>query len=665
MHGEPVRTLVEHRTRKRASPCGTEHVQNRDKREEWMSSEKTSKKQRYGVGSVVAAWWNALGCLLSNLRRRMRRGARADFPLIELEGELTERTPQQPWWAGLLPSVRSAPTSLEYLHDALHAIAADPDTRGVVLHFNGPDLSLAQAQSLTQLFDRFRTWDQQYHRTHGAHAPGQRKQIIVHAEELSMAAYVAACAADRVYLTPLTDWTVLGLRVGATYLKETLAHAGIDFDVIKIAPWKSAGDRVSCARMSPESREQFNWLLDSLYTDIVCAIARGRKLSEARVRALIDSAPLSAADAAAADLIDGVLYADELPHLLSNLAPSPAPPTASANDKQPEDEKSPSPRPPATVKPYEQVKKLMLRRPMLRPRRAVGLISVGGAIVTGKSRNLPFPLPLLGDRQMGSRTVQQLVRAARANPRLAAVVLHVDSPGGSALASDLIWRELTLLASEKPLVVYMGDTAASGGYYIATPAHTIVAQSATLTGSIGVINMKPNTAGTYAKLDARVETVQRGTNADLFSTDRGWDEQQREKMEASVRHVYGEFKERVAAGRSLDYAELDPICNGRVWTGAQARAHGLVDELGDLALAVERACALAELPTDGRTRVIPVEPPKTPHPATPLQELLEPEELANLRDLRTLAADLLAGDWRAIFGSEQCWLIADELPRIE
>lgn len=633
-----------------------------------MGAEETREKRQYSLGTVVAAWWNALGCLLSNWRRRMRRGARADFPVIVLDGELTERTPQQPWWASLLPSMRGTPTSLEDLHNAFHAIAGDPDTRGVVLLFNGFSLSLAQAQSLTRLFQRFRAWDRQHHGQHAGYHP---KQIIVHAEELSMPAYVAACGADRIYLTPLTDWTVLGLRVGATYLKDTLALAGIDFDVIKIAPWKSAGDRVGCTHMSPESRAQFNWLLDSLYRDITCAIAGGRKLSEARVRTLIDSAPLSAADAAAADLIDGVIYADELPHLLGNAlhgrGQKDQPQKKNESNEEPaQDSVGDSvPDSVATLKPYAQVKKLMLRRPRLRPRRSVGLISLSGTIVPGRSRNLPLPLPLLGDRQMGSRTVQQQVRAARTNDRLAAVVLHVDSPGGSALASDLIWRELTLLASEKPLVAYMGDTAASGGYYIATPAHTVIAQSATLTGSIGVLSIKPNAGGTYAKLDARVETVQRGANADLFSTEQGWDDAQRQKVEANVRHIYHQFKERVAAGRSLAHEGLDRICNGRVWTGAQAQEHGLVDELGDLTLAVERACALAELPTDGRTRVVRVDPPRTSQPITPLKDITEPDEIATLRDLRTLAASMLQGDWTAIFGSERHWLIADELPHLQ
>jgi protease-4 len=603
-----------------------------------MSEQGTKRERARGIRTILAAWWNALGCLWMNGRRALRRSSLPDYPVITLEGRIVERAPHQPWWANLLPSMRKPPMSLESLHDALRAIAGDPDTRGVVFFFKSPELTLAQAQSFTALLARFRAWDQQYN---GDRARRSAKKVIVHIEDAPPAAYVAACAADAVYMTPLTDWPVVGLRVGSTYLKETLAQAGISFDVVKVAPWKSASDPVSRAHMSAESREQYNWLLDSLYGDIVRTISRGRKLSEERVRTLVDAAPLTADAALAADLVDGVVYEDELPLMLGE-----------AGEK-------------ALLKPYARVAKLMLRHPQVRPRQRVGVISLEGAIVTGTSRRLPVPLPLLGDRQIGSRTVQQQVRAARADQRLAAVILHVDSPGGSALASDLIWRELELLNSEKPLVVYMGDVAASGGYYVATPSRKIVAQSATLTGSIGVLNVKPNTRDTYRKLNANVETIQRGDNAAIYATDREWNPEQRQKVEQSVQYVYAEFKERVADGRALKYEALDPICNGRVWTGAQACAYGLVDELGDFSLAVKRACELAELPTDGSVRLASVQPPKSTQLAAPFADLTEPEEITTLREWGQLAVDLVRGDWERVLGSERCWLIADELPKIK
>ena len=276
-----------------------------------------------------------------------------------------------------------------------------------------------------------------------------------------------------------------------------------------------------------------------------------------------------------------------------------------------------------------------------------------------------IPLPLFGTRTLGSATAGQQIRNARRDRNLGAIVVHVDSGGGSALASDLIWRELELLNQEKPVVVYMGDVAASGGYYIAAPAHKIVAQSATLTGSIGVIVAKPVTAGALEKLDARREVVQRGENADLYAEDNLWTESQRAQVEDSVQHIYREFKRRVAAGRKLEYDTLDPICHGRVWTGKQALQHGLVDALGDFQTALELACAQAGWPVDGPIRTHIVSAPRTSLPAQPADAAkallgLEPDG-----PIQTAAAALWQGSWHKLFGRDRLWLIADGLPRFD
>ena len=226
--------------------------------------------------------------------------------------------------------------------------------------------------------------------------------------------------------------------------------------------------------------------------------------------------------------------------------------------------------------------------------------------MTGPSRTSPVPLPLFGDETLGSTTAQQMIRRAAKDDSLAAVVVHVDSPGGSALASDLIWRELAQLDRKKPVVIYMGDVAASGGYYIAAPGRKIVAQGATLTGSIGVIMAKPVAAGAYAKLDAGWDTVQRGRNADLYSSLSAWEGDQRGVVERNLQHVYDEFKQRVAEGRHMDAEQLDTLAGGRVWTGEQALANGLVDQLGDFDVALEAACTAAGLPTDGSVETVAV-----------------------------------------------------------
>jgi protease-4 len=597
----------------------------------------TERWQRWGrpLGRGLAQAWQRLVCGLANSRRRLLRGRMADYAVILIDHAVSERAPDVPWWYAYLPSYKS-PLSLAYLHEALARLAGDPDIRGAVFLLKGPALSLAQAQSLALLFERFRRWDAEQ-RAPGAPA----KELIVHLEQANAAAYLVACAADRVTMPPLTTWDVMGLRVAPTYWRETLARAGVAFDVIKVAPWKTAVDTLVRSEMSAAEREQFNWLLDSLCDDIAAAIVRGRGLSSEQVAALINQAPLTADAALTAGLIDEIAYEDQLAALLGTA------------------EK------PARLKHYSQVRSLLLRRPQLHPRQRIGVLSLQGSIVVGESRNFPLPLPILGQRMIGSSTVEQQIRAARKNPQLAAVVVHVDSGGGSALASDLIWRELKLLDQEKPVVVYMGDVAASGGYYIAAPGRKIVAQSATLTGSIGVVLVKGITAELRHKLGANREIVHRGENAGLFSDDQPWTEAQRHTLEESVFHVYDRFKTVVAEARSLPAAKLDAICGGRVWTGKQALAHGLVDELGDFQTALALACRAAALPDDGRVRTMSITSPKTRLVAEPAKVALASWGQGGGPVWGEWAAALLQGDWARFLGHDRFWLIEPDLPRFD
>jgi protease-4 len=244
---------------------------------------------------------------------------------------------------------------------------------------------------------------------------------------------------------------------------------------------------------------------------------------------------------------------------------------------------------------------------------------------------------------------------------LTAVVVHIDSGGGSALASDAIWRELALLDREKPVVVYMGDVAASGGYYLATPGRRVIAQAATLTGSIGVVIAKGVTDGLRAKIGAHREVLHRGENAGLYADDAAWTPSQIAQIEAMVRQVYGIFKQRVAAGRGLPLETLDAIANGRVWTGKQALAHGLVDELGDFELAYRAACRAAGLPEDGSVRTKAVAAPRRRLAAAPATVAA----LLGVSDPAAWAGPLLDGEWPRLLLSDPVWLIALGLPRLE
>ena len=286
-------------------------------------------------------------------------------------------------------------------------------------------------------------------------------------------------------------------------------------------------------------------------------------------------------------------------------------------------------------------------------------------MIVGESRSYPIPLPLVGDDMMGSETVIQEIRAARQDDRLAAIVFHVDSGGGSALASDLIWRELKLLDQEKPVIVYMGNAAASGGYYIATPGRKIIAQSATLTGSIGVVIAKPVTKEARARIGANREIVRRGDNAGLFTDDDLWTPAQRKKVEEQLFSVYDTFKQRVAEGRNLPFDAIDEIANGRVWTGKQALAHGLVDELGDFEIALLAACRAANLPEDGTVRTVTISRPNERLLGEPVQAAQAAWQRVHGQGFGGWATALVQGEWLRLVTRDPIWLISPDLPRIE
>ncbi len=586
------------------------------------------------VGRLFGRMWRWIFYGILNGRRRLARRKWADYVVFELDGELTERASSQPWYYSLLPFA-APPLTIEGISSALRAIAADPDVYGVLFLVRGAQLSLAQSQSLAALFARFRAWDI---RENGPNRAIE-KDVVVHLESAGNASYIMAVAADRILMPPLADWNVLGLHTEPTFLADTLAKVGAQMDVVRIAPWKTAYDRLSRTEMSEADREQTNRLLDGWFEAMVTAISQGRVLGENQVRSLIDQAPLSAPDALDKTLIDGLAYEDELPALLG------------IADRE------------ARLQPYPRARRYLKRKPRPTSTHSLGVISLSGTILTGKSRQFPASLPILGDSTIGSATVQQTVRAAAEDESLDAVVLHVDSGGGSALASDLIWRELSLLARKKPLVAYLGDVAASGGYYIALPAHKIICQPATLTGSIGVITAKLITSEAYHKAAANRFSLRRGKNADIYADSRPWRGEQRDKIEEAIETTYQAFKDRVVAGRQLSPERLDELAGGRVWTGSQALENGLVDELGDFAVAVERACQLAGLPNDGSVAVRTVEFDK---PRMPLsaKALGLPDSSLSIPDLAEFAFAVLGRDWSALLGSDRIWLLADGLPRI-
>lgn len=510
--------------------------------------------------NIIIIWLINLSCAVRNLWRALLR-RRVDWVRIELRGGLPEFVAAPRWWQRRFLGMR-APTSMQGLRRTFQRIAADPQPRGVLLKIDGLVGGWATLQSLRDEIAGLR---------------GQGKRVVAYLASADMAGYYAACAADTIILPPPVLLSILGVRAEVQFLKDALARYGVSAEYEAVSPYKSAGDPLVRSDISPENRAQLERLVDARFAAFVRAVAEARGLAEPEVRAAIDAAPLAPADARERGLIDAVLYEDELAAFLAG--------------------------------PAEQAEKLRildwqvaahaLRMPYARrQRKLVAVLPVEGTIAAGPSRNLPIPIPLLGGAQAGAESIGQAIRQAERNRRVAAVVLYVNSPGGDALASDLIWREVQRLGRRKPVVVAMGDLAASGGYYIAAGAAVIVAQPGTLTGSIGVFSLRPIIAGLLERAEVNTVVISRGARSGMLSASLPASPEERAAQREVVEHYYAEFKQRVAAGRKLEPAQLEPIAGGRVWLGHEATGHGLVDTLGGLPAAIARARELAGLPPD-------------------------------------------------------------------
>ncbi len=468
------------------------------------------------------------------------------------------------------------PTSIERLRTRLDAILDDGRPRGVLLRVRSLDVSWTALEEVRSELARFR-------------ARGGR--VVVYLTDPDTRAYYLACAADEIYATPVSTVNVVGLRTRVNFLRDALTRVGIEAEVVAVSPYKSAGDTFVRNDFSHESREQVERLLDRRFAELINAVADGRKMKPDEVRERIDGAPHTAQEAISRGLLDGACYEDELPERLG------------AGDDR------------ARISEWD-VARGVLRVPYRRrARKAVGLVSLSGAIVRGKSRRLPVPLPFLGGEQAGDESVVAALRVAEKNRRVASVLFHVDSRGGDALASDLIWREVERIRAKKPVVVLMGEAAASGGYYVSAAADHIVARANTITGSIGVIIIRSTAANLYGKLGVNPVAVERGDHAGFLDPSYAPTAEEIASLTGQLLFIYDEFKDRVGKGRDMSLQEVEDIAGGRVWTGREALEHGLVDEIGGYRSALSRAWELAEIGEKAPESVVRISPARNVRPA--------------------------------------------------
>src|ERR687894_2728326 len=530
--------------------------------------------------------------LLVNFWRVLRNacarllGRPPHYVSLEVSGSLPELEPRIGFLQRRMRPGPAAP-SLEGVRSILGRISADARPRGVVLRLRSLDAGWAALEELRRELLAFR---------------GRGGRVVAYLlDPVDSRSYYLACAADEVLATPLATVAVTGLRTRVTFLKDALDRVGVEAEVVAVSPYKSAGDPYVRNDFSRESREQAERLLERRYEELVRAISEGRDLSHEEARARIDGAPYAAPEALDQGLLDGVCYEDELPERLSG------------GEKR------------ARVAEWG-VSRRSLRVPFRRsPRRRVGLVSFSGTIVRGRSRRLPVPVPLLGGEQAGSDTIVAALRLAEKNRRVSAILFHVESPGGDALASDLVWREVERIRAKKPVVVLMGNAAASGGYYVSAPSSRIVARKNTITGSIGVILTRPVVSDLLGTLKVNPVAVERGARSNLLDPRRRPTPDELAVLNDQLHVFYDGFKARVASGRELQPEALQGLAGGRVWTGTEALEKGLVDENGGFRTALERARELAAIAEDTTGVLVRISPPRgnRPAPGEPVREAVD------------------------------------------
>ncbi len=561
--------------------------------------------------------------------------------VVDISGPLPEQPlPDQPF-AALGPSYLSV---LE-IDQVLHKAAFDDRIERLLIRIGGLGAGYGKIHELREVIARF--------------SRDSGKPTTCWMQMASNKEYLLATACDEIFMAPEGFLLVNGLDISVTFFKGTLDKLGVEAEFTRAGKYKSAVEPLTSTEMSPAYREMLNSLADSLFTDFVDAIAESREMTVDSVKTLIDDPPLTASGAQRAGLIDGLYYRDQLyDHLAgkevaANSAErppldlptgetiNPEATTTEADAEQADQDSSARVDgrggvDPALVnllraganngeeiaedEPHTEVKKVeeeeedasrihfdnyqssMKGFSGLGGGDRIAVIYCEGQIMSGSSKNGGS-----GNPTMGSGTISRAIRTARLDDNVKALVLRVDSPGGSGLASDIIWREVELARHEnnKPVIVSMGDLAASGGYYIAMGADMIIAEPTTITGSIGVFAGKYNLEGLFEKIGLTNERIKRGKMADMFAMDKGLGEPGRAKLGEFIDEFYATFLRKAALGRGTRAELVHEVAQGRVWTGRQAQQIGLVDELGTLRTAINIAKEKAGLKGEVKLRILP------------------------------------------------------------
>jgi protease-4 len=481
-------------------------------------------------------------------------------------------------------------TTLCQLREALEAAAHDPSLRAIIIEISAPGLGLATAQELHDLIL-------------AAVTAGKRVSVVASGDNLTVRDYLLAASASEIIVNPDTAVQMLGVTTSGMFLKNALSKIGVEAQTLQWKEYKGAAEIFSRESMSNEVRESLEAIIGDWTTIIAERIAAARRLTVEQVRELIGAGFMSVAEACAAGLVDRAGYIEDL-----------------------RDELEPEGAPKTLVGLTRYLRHIHYRREAGgRPRLA--LIHGLGPVVTGEP-------PLTGEFLSGERVARYLRRAA-SDERVRAIVFRINSPGGSAVGSDLVWRAVRDARKRgKPVVISMGDVAGSGGYYAAMGADAIVAEPSTITGSIGVVYAKFSVPALLTRLGVGIEAVKSAPVSDVLSPARAMSEAELAQLNKTVGQLYANFTAKVADGRGLDAAATEAVARGRVWSGVAAKERGLVDELGGLTRAIAIAREKAGIAADDEHEL-------TPYPSPSLLSALSLSfDQSDTRSILGLAATL-------------------------
>jgi protease IV len=508
--------------------------------------------------------------MIADQLARLRRQRTA--PVV-LELDLTDGVAEEPPADPVSAVLTMRRSRLADLLEGLRRARSDQRVRALVVKVGGRPIGLATVQEIRRAVEEFRdagkltvAWAETFGEFSAGNVP-----------------YYLATAFDTIYLQPSGDLGLTGIAMERYFLRGTLDQLGVDFQVAKRHEYKSAAEQLTERSFSGPAREATERLAASVTDQLTEAIAERRRLDPAKVRELIDRGPFLAQQARDAGLVDELGYRDEVYARVKRHA---GPDAILLNLGR-----------------YHRSRALAERaRSLPNPKqRHVALVYATGPIRRGRSGRGP-----LSGGAMGSDTISAALRAATADDGARAILLRVNSPGGSYVASDTIWREVVRARNAgKPVVVSMGDVAASGGYFIAMAADAIVAQAGTITGSIGVLSGKPVLGELLGRAGITTDSVTEGAHSDMFNTTHPFSDDEWALVNDWLDHIYADFTGKVAEGRRMSPDRVHELARGRVWTGADALANGLVDELGGMDRAAALARRRAGLPATAPLRIYP------------------------------------------------------------